>query len=201
MGIKPEKRYEYLNFPNYLTFGRVLLIPVVCVLLAQISTEKSLQQNLTMGIAAALVFILAGVSDLVDGYYARKYKINSVFGKYFDPLADKMMILASMIMLIPLERIPAWMVVVFLAREISITALRGIASSEKIELPADYWGKKKTATQTMGLIGLMVYYPLLGLDFSKMGMVLMYLALVITIGSGVNYIVQFIREILKQYQQ
>ncbi len=201
MALLSSKRGEYLNLPNYLTLGRILLIPVVMVLLAKISPQKKDSYNLIMGSMAALVFILAGVSDLIDGYYARKYKINSVFGKYFDPLADKLMILASMIMLIPLGRIPAWMVVLFLGREISITALRGIAGSEDILMPADYWGKKKTVFQTVALVGLMVYYPMLGINFENLGWIVLVLALIITVGSGVNYIVQFSKNILQRYPQ
>jgi len=197
--LDPKKKSEYLNLPNYLTFGRVLLIPLVLLFIGLINPGKGDAVNLKYGIIAALIFILAGVSDVVDGYYARKYKINSVFGKYFDPLADKLMVLAVMIMVIPLGRLPAWMVIVFLTREISITALRGIAGSENIELPADYWGKKKTATQTIGLIGILVYYPLLGFNVYQTGYLLIWLSLIITIGSGVNYVLQFIRAILKQY--
>lgn len=198
--LKSAKRREYFNLPNYLTLGRILLIPIVLVLIAKISPDKPQAENLWMGIAAALVFILAGVSDLIDGYYARKFKINGVFGKYFDPLADKLLILAVMIMLIPIGRIPAWMAIVFLAREISVTALRGMAASEQIDLPADYWGKKKAATQTLALIGLMVYYPFLGVDFGKMGWILLILSLFIAVGSGVNYVVQFSRTILQRYR-
>jgi CDP-diacylglycerol--glycerol-3-phosphate 3-phosphatidyltransferase len=199
MALSSEKRQEYFNLPNYLTFGRVLLIPVVLVLIQEISLQKSAKENLLMGIFASLVFILAGVSDLVDGYYARKYKINSVFGKYFDTLADKLLILGVMIMLIPLERIPAWMVVLFLAREITITALRGIAAAEQIILPADYWGKKKAATQTVALIGLMVYYPFLGIDFGAVGWVLLLISLVITLGSGINYVYKFVQAVLSRF--
>jgi len=198
--LKSAKKKEYFNLPNYLTLGRILLIPVVLVLIAKIRPERSLHDNLVMGIAAAAVFILAGVSDLIDGYYARKFNINGVFGKYFDPLADKLLILAVMTMLIPLGRIPAWMVILFLSREISVTALRGMAASEQIILPADYWGKKKAATQTLALIGLMVYYPFLGVDFGRMGDVLLVLSLIIALGSGVNYVVQFIRAILERYR-
>ncbi|MFO1462193.1 MAG: CDP-diacylglycerol--glycerol-3-phosphate 3-phosphatidyltransferase [bacterium] len=197
--LKSAKRREYFNLPNYLTLGRILLIPVVLWLIAEISPQKTQGENLVMGIAAALVFILAGVSDLVDGYYARKFNINGVFGKYFDPLADKLLILAVMIMLIPLQRIPAWMVILFLAREISVTALRGMAASEEIVLPADYWGKKKAATQTLALIGLMVYYPFLGVNFGRLGYIVLILSLVIALGSGINYVIQFIRAILKRY--
>jgi len=199
MALTPAKRAEYFNLPNYLTLGRILLTPVVMFLLMKISPAKDEAYNRTMGLIAAGVFIVAGLSDVVDGYYARKFKINAVFGKYFDPLADKLMILATMIMLIPLGRIPAWMVVIFLAREISITALRGIASAEVITLPADYWGKKKAALQNIALIGLMIYYPIWGIRFGKLGWYVLILALVITLGSGINYTIRFIKEIIKRY--
>lgn len=195
---KAAKRREYFNLPNYLTLGRILLIPVVLVLIHQIFPEQTEHHNVMMGVAAALVFILAGVSDLVDGYYARKFKISGVFGKYFDPLADKLLILSVMIMLIPLHRIPPWMVILFLGREISVTALRGMAASEDILLPADFWGKKKAATQTLALIGLMVYYPWLGVDFGRLGWALLIIALVIAMGSGVNYVYQFSKAILRR---
>ena len=129
MSLRLSKRQEYLNLPNYLTLGRIVLIPVVMWLIGKIDLNQSVSHNLNVGILASIVYFIAGVSDLIDGYYARKYKINSVFGKYFDPLADKLMVLAVMIMLIPLGRIAAWVVVAFLAREITITALRGVASA------------------------------------------------------------------------
>jgi len=195
---KSAKRREYFNLPNYLTLGRILLIPVVLVLIDKISPQETQHHNLVMGIAAALVFILAGVSDLVDGYYARKFNISGVFGKYFDPLADKLLILSVMIMLIPLDRIPSWMVILFLGREISVTALRGMAASEDILLPADFWGKKKAATQTVALVCLMVYYPFFGIDSGKVGWALLILALIIAMGSGINYVYQFSKAILRR---
>lgn len=201
MNLLKTKKEEYFNLPNYLTLGRIILIPVVMVLLAKISPAKSQNYNFMMGLIAAGVFIIAGVSDLIDGYYARKYKINSVFGKYFDPLADKLMILTVMIMLIPLGRIPAWIVVVFLGREITITALRGIASSEGLVIPADQWGKKKTFLQNIALVALMIHYELLGISGQALGWVVLLIALVVAIGSMGNYVYQFSKEILKRYPQ
>jgi len=200
MRLKPSKRKEYFNLPNYLTLGRIALIPVVMVLMTQISPLQDVEYNFMMGIISSFVFILAGVSDLIDGYYARKYKINSVFGKYFDPLADKLMILAVMIMLIPLERVPAWIVVVFLAREFTITALRGIATAEGLVIPADQWGKKKTLLQNISLVALMIHYPLIGIDSQKFGWIVLLLALIVAIGSGLNYVYRFSREILIKYE-
>lgn len=201
MPLLRSKRREYFNLPNYLTLGRIVLIPLVMVLLVKISPEKLLRYNLTMGLVAAGVFIVAAVSDLVDGYYARKYKINSVFGKYFDPLADKLMILTVMIMLIPLGRIPAWIVVLFLGREITITALRGIAASEGLVIAADAWGKNKTFLQNISLVALMIHYPLLGVNVQAFGWVVLILALIVAIGSMINYLYKFSQEILRRYQQ
>jgi CDP-diacylglycerol--glycerol-3-phosphate 3-phosphatidyltransferase len=200
MSLTAEKRREYFNLPNYLTLGRILLIPVVMVLLAQIDSTKNIAYNQMIGLIASGVFIIAGLSDLVDGYFARKYKINSIFGKYFDPLADKLMVLAVMIMMVPMERIPAWIVVVFLAREIIVTALRGIATGEGMELPADEWGKKKTLLQNIALVALMIHYPLWGVSGQKFGWIVLWMALVLAILSGANYIWRFSRSILQRYQ-
>ncbi len=166
------------------------------VLLAKIEGKADpTRDNLLLGLSAAFIFIIAGVSDLIDGYFARKYQINSAFGKYFDPLADKLMILTVMIMLIPLKILPAWIVVLFLAREFSITALRGIATTEDLVIPADRWGKNKTLLQNIALSALMI--PISGLQ--QFGWWVLMLALLVTWGSGINYILQFIREIRRRY--
>ena len=199
MSLAAAKRREYLNLPNYLTLGRVLLVPVVMVILSMISPDKSQPYNFIVGLIASGVFILAGVSDLVDGYYARKFGINSIFGKYFDPLADKLMVLAVMIMLIPIDRIPAWIVVVFLARELTITALRGIATAEGLEIPADQWGKKKTVLQNIALVALMIHYDIWIANAQKFGWVVLLMALIMAIGSGINYVYQFSKSILRKY--
>lgn len=199
MALRDSKRQEYLNLPNYLSFARILLVPVVMVLLVKISPLRTSEYNLWVGLIVSGVFIIAGVSDLIDGYYARKYNIDSVVGKYLDPLADKLMILAVMVMLIPLERIPAWMVVIFLAREITITALRGVATAEGLVIPADQWGKKKTLLQNISLVALMIHYPLLGINTQKFGMIVLVMALILSLGSGYNYLYQFFQEIKKKY--
>ncbi len=173
-----------------------MLIPLVMVLLAKMEGKTdSTPEKLLLGLGAAFIFIVAGVSDLVDGYFARKHQINSAFGKYFDPLADKLMILTVMIMLIPLRILPAWVVVLFLAREFAITALRGIATTEDLVIPADRWGKNKTLLQNIALSALMI--PVYGLQ--RFGWWVLMLALIVTWGSGINYIVQFIHEIRRRY--
>ena len=199
MSFAETKKREYFNLANYFTLGRILLVPVVMVLLMEIRPERSAASNQTFGFLASAVFIIAGLSDLVDGYFARKFQINSIFGKYFDPLADKLMVLAVMIMLIPMGRIPAWIVVLFLAREIIVTALRGIATGEGLELPADEWGKRKTLLQNIALVALMIYYPLWGISGEKFGMIVLWMALVMALLSGINYIWRFSRSILDRY--
>lgn len=199
MSLAASKRREYFNLPNYLTLGRVALIPVVMILMAQIGPEHPDSYNFTMGLIAAGVFIIAGLSDLVDGYYARKYQINSIFGKYFDPLADKLMVLTIMIMLIPMGRVPAWIVVLFLGRELAITALRGIATAEGLELPADSWGKKKTALQTVAIVALLIHYEVWGMSGQEVGWIVLLLALTMALLSGANYIYRFAQSILKKY--
>jgi CDP-diacylglycerol--glycerol-3-phosphate 3-phosphatidyltransferase len=201
MSLTADKRREYFNLPNYLTLGRILLIPVIMVILGQIDPGKSTDYNQALGFLASGVFIIAGLSDLVDGYFARKYQINSIFGKYFDPLADKLMVLTVMIMLIPMGRIPAWMVVLFLAREIIVTALRGIATGEGMEFPADEWGKKKTLLQNIALVALMIYYPLWGMSAQRFGWIVLWMALLMAIYSGAHYIWRFSRAIRQQYQR
>jgi CDP-diacylglycerol--glycerol-3-phosphate 3-phosphatidyltransferase len=115
-------------------------------------------------------------------------------GKLLDPLADKLLILSGMIMLIPLERIPAWMVVVIIGREVAITGLRGIASAEGVVIAASRWGKGKMILQTSALTGLMLHYPYLGINFHILGMILLWIALAVTLWSGIDYFWKFYQE-------
>ncbi|MCB1215565.1 MAG: CDP-diacylglycerol--glycerol-3-phosphate 3-phosphatidyltransferase, partial [Deltaproteobacteria bacterium] len=188
------------NLPNYLTLGRIVLIPVVLMLLAEIDPLIESQSNFWYGLLAALIFIIAGVSDLVDGYYARKYKINSAFGKYFDPLADKLMVLTVMIMLMDLDRLAPWVVILFLMREVSITALRGVASAEGLTMAADQWGKKKTLLQNIALPGLMLNRDtFLGFfDPRVFGEVILYAALIVAVASGLHYLYRFSLLVLRK---
>ncbi len=199
MQLRPSKKREYFNLPNYLTMGRILLVPVVAWILLKIDPNKSIESNFLLGVIASAVFFIAAMSDLVDGYYARKYHINSVFGKYFDPLADKLMNLSVMIMLISLNRVAAWIVALFLAREFTITALRGVATSEGLVIAADRWGKGKTLLQNIALILLMLHYSFWGIEINFWGYWVLILALLMAIGSGFGYVWKFSQAILKSY--
>ncbi|MBU4484998.1 CDP-diacylglycerol--glycerol-3-phosphate 3-phosphatidyltransferase [bacterium] len=195
-----DKSYkkEILNVPNYITMGRMIAVPVVMFLLTFVNDEKGPTfVNRYFSFATAWVFIVAMLSDMVDGWYARKYNVVSTFGKFLDPLADKMLFVVTMIMLIPMGRIPAWLVVLFLVREIAITALRGIAASEGIVIAASHWGKYKSAFVTCATAGLLIHYKAWGVDWRMAAWVMMWPALVLSVGSGIHYVMGFIKEIKK----
>ncbi|TYP00348.1 CDP-diacylglycerol--glycerol-3-phosphate 3-phosphatidyltransferase [Geothermobacter ehrlichii] len=186
-------RTGIFNLPNLLTMGRILAVPLVAWLLTYDSRAA--------GMWAASVFGLAAITDAFDGWLARKWQVVSVFGKFLDPLADKLLVMAVMIMLIPLGRVPAWMVLVILSREIIITGLRSIASSEGVVIDASPLGKYKTIFQMSALPGLMLHYDfywffglpieLFHVDMHKVGMFFFVIALVLTVVSGLDYLVRF----------
>jgi CDP-diacylglycerol--glycerol-3-phosphate 3-phosphatidyltransferase len=142
---------------------------------------------------AALLFSIASLTDILDGYIARQQKVESAIGKLLDPMADKLLINSALIMLIPLGRIPAWMVVLIVGREIAVTGLRGIATLQGMVIPASNWGKAKMVFQTVSIIGLMLHYEYFGINFHLLGMLLLWVALGITLWSGWDYFVKFYR--------
>jgi CDP-diacylglycerol--glycerol-3-phosphate 3-phosphatidyltransferase len=181
-----QQRATTRNIPNLLSGIRILAIPVVVVFLSSPDAYASF--------LAALIFSLASITDLLDGYIARQQKQETAVGKLLDPMADKLLILSCMIMLIPLDRIPAWIVVLIIGREMAVTGLRAIASAEGFVIAASRWGKAKLIFQTLSLIGLILHYPYWGIDFHLLGMVLLWIALVATLWSGVDYFGKFYRK-------
>jgi len=178
---------SYRNLPNLLTILRVLAIPVVMVLLAFPGKLTS--------IFGALCFALAGATDVLDGFIARRQRLVSRFGKFMDPLADKLLVSAALIMLIPQGRVPAWMAFIIIGRELAVTGLRALASAEGMILDPDRWGKTKTFLQIAALTGLILHYPFFTLDFQRIGMGLLWVALVITVTSGVGYFYAFFQRL------
>ena len=181
------------NLPNLLTVARVLMIPGVLVLLSRGDPRSCLW--------AALVYAAAAITDALDGWIARRQGLVSVLGKFLDPLADKLIVASTLVWLVPMGRIPAWAVVLLLCREITITALRSIASSEGIIIAAGDGGKAKTALQMVGIICLLLGYPytlnLLVHDFGTIdlvhvGRMLIYLSLIFSITSAVKYMGLFV---------
>jgi CDP-diacylglycerol--glycerol-3-phosphate 3-phosphatidyltransferase len=146
------------------------------------------------------VYALAAITDMLDGYLARRIGLVSVLGKFLDPLADKLIVAGTLVWLVPMGRIPAWAVVLLISREITITALRSIASTEGLVIAAGDGGKVKTALQMIGIIALILGYPYeihLGIDFGRVdlihvGRLLIYLSLVFSIVSAAKYMGLFI---------
>jgi len=190
---------QILNLPNIITMARIAAIPLLCLLL--LSPERE------TGFWAAALFAAASVTDWLDGYLARRMGIVTVFGKFLDPIADKLIVMAALIMILPFGRVPAWMVLVILGREMIITGLRGIASTEGIVIPASNLGKFKTIFQLVAIIGLLLHYdyrwffaidhPLLVVNMHNVGMFYLWIATIITIWSGVDYLNKFVRVIAK----
>jgi CDP-diacylglycerol--glycerol-3-phosphate 3-phosphatidyltransferase len=185
VAAKGNRRSIIWNIPNVITFLRIGAIPVVMVFLFFPDRVGSF--------LAALFFGIASATDLLDGYIARQQKSETAVGKLLDPLADKLLINTSLIMLSPLGRIPAWIVVVIVAREIAVTGLRAIASLEGVVIAADTWGKRKTFIQSFAIAGLMLHYEYFGIDFHALGMLLLWIALAMTVFSGFNYFYKYYR--------
>jgi len=174
-----------LNLPNALSLLRLVAIPVVLICL--------LFPGKWWSFFAALFLSIAFITDMLDGYYARKYAAVTVLGKFLDPLADKILVSMTLIMLISLARVPAWMVVVIVAREIAVTGLRSVAVNEGIVIQASMLGKYKTVFQAVATIALCLHYEYFGLDLHAVGMVLLWIALILTLASGWAYFQAFYR--------
>lgn len=171
-------------------------MPFIGVLLAMDSDQPPFEQDwmfrFSPGRVAAIVLAVAGLTDLLDGYFARKWEIESLLGKFLDPVADKLLLLVSLVMLMRLERVDAWLVIILLSREFLITGLRGVAAGEGMIIAAGNSGKYKLTFQLIGLGFLMWYGSLLGFSAYKIGIWILYLALVISLVSGYIYLSDFL---------
>lgn len=170
---------QIYNIPNILTFSRILIIPVIFFLLF---FNKEIYE-----IVAAAFFIVAIATDFIDGYIARKKKIVTNLGIFLDPIADKLLVVTILIMLISLNRIPAWVVAVIIFREIFVTGLRAIASEKGVVIPAGKEGKWKTAFQMFGILCLLIYYKHFYLNFGKIGLILIFISIVLSLVSSYKY--------------
>lgn len=169
-----------MNLPNKLTVFRVILIvPFVLFLLTGIGGVYS-------DWIALAIFIVASLTDLLDGKIARKYNLVTNFGKFMDPLADKLLVCSAMICLIEMDRIPAWIVIIIIAREFIISGFRLIASDNNIVIAASYWGKFKTTFQMIMVCLMIANIPVLNI----LTQITMWISLVLTIVSLVDYIVK-----------
>ncbi|MHC1701312.1 MAG: CDP-diacylglycerol--glycerol-3-phosphate 3-phosphatidyltransferase [Humidesulfovibrio sp.] len=182
-----------LNLANMLTIARVFAVPVLVVLL---SIEHAHETRIAAFLAAG-VFVLASLTDMADGYVARRQNLITNLGKFLDPLADKLLIGSALIMLVELSWVPAWIVVVIICRELAVTGMRGVAADKGIVIAADSLGKLKTISQTLALVPLLAHYPLFGFDPHPLGIILLYVALGLTVFSGGNYLYSFYKNWLQ----
>ena len=168
-----------MNLPNKLTVLRVCMIPFFVVMLLLNGGE-----NQTYRYIAAAIFIVASLTDMLDGKIARKYNLVTNFGKFMDPLADKLLVCSALICLVDLKQLPAWMVIVIISREFTISGFRLVASDNGIVIAASYWGKFKTTFQMISVILLIVRIPAL----TVLTQICVWTALVLTVISLVDYI-------------
>lgn len=171
------------NLANKITLLRMFMAPVVVVLLYF--------QGPVVCLVATGAFVFASLTDWVDGYIARRENMVTSFGKFLDPLADKVLICSVLIMFVELNWVPAWVTVIMVCRELIVTGLRAMAIDEGIVLAADRYGKAKTILQIFAIVPLMIHYPLLGFDLQLIGKILLYMALVLAVFSGANYLYDF----------
>ncbi len=168
-----------MNLPNKLTTMRVVLVPFfVFFLLADFG-------RLGDGIAL-IIFCVASITDFLDGYLARKYHLVTNFGKFMDPLADKLLVGAAMICFVGLDRIPTWMVVIIISREFIISGFRLIASDNGLVIAASMWGKVKTTCQMLMIIVLILHFS--GNLWAILEQLMIWAALVLTVVSLVDYV-------------
>ena len=169
-----------MNLPNKLTLFRVILIPFFVFFL--LAPYFEVYGNYI----AVAIFIVASITDFLDGKIARKYHLVTNFGKFMDPLADKLLVSSALICLVALNKIPAWIVIVIIAREFIISGFRLVAADNGVVIAASYWGKFKTAFQMVTVIVLILNIP--GEVFAVIGTVLIYISLVLTVISLIDYI-------------
>ncbi|MDO5707483.1 MAG: CDP-diacylglycerol--glycerol-3-phosphate 3-phosphatidyltransferase [Andreesenia angusta] len=169
-----------MNLANKLTLARVLLVPIFMIFL--------LNNNIPYNdIIALIIFVIASLTDTLDGYIARSRNQITKFGKFMDPLADKLLVVAALICFVEADKIGSWMAFIIIAREFIVTGIRILAASDNITIAASKWGKIKTITQMTGIILILLDnfpFSYIGID---MDIIVMYIATIFTVISGYDY--------------
>lgn len=188
-------REDAVNVPNLLTMLRIVLIPLALWLIADGSPRACFW--------AGAVYTISAITDFLDGWLARRMGLISVLGKFLDPLADKLLVISSLLVMIAMEWVPTWAVIIIVARELSVTSLRVIAMSEGVEMAASQGGKEKAALQMIAVLLLMVHYPYVldfgvaafPVDFNAVGLVTLYISIFFAIWSGGEYVKLFVEAV------
>ena len=170
-----------MNLPNKITMLRIIMIPIfVAVLLIEFPYHQPI---------AAAIFILAALTDSLDGYLARSRNLITDFGKFMDPLADKLLVCSALICFVQLGSVPAWMVIIIIAREFAITGLRTLAASDGIVIAASKWGKAKTMSQMLAIVIILFNNWPFSLLNIPMGTIMIWIATILTLISGIDYLI------------
>ncbi len=172
-----------LNIPTILTFSRIFLIPFFVIV-----TPGS--PYLGIGI-----FLIASLTDFLDGYLARRLGQITKFGIILDPIADKFLVISALILLVDMARLSAWIAIIIILREFVVTALRVVSLSKDIVIPAETGGKLKTTAQMTSIILLLLPGGIGNVDFYDIGLVVMYVALMLALSSGIQYTISFWKRI------
>lgn len=176
-----------MNIPNILSILRILLIPLFIVVFSNPSVIRSKW--------AALIFLIASITDWFDGFIARRWGQVTLYGKFLDPVADKLLVLSALILLVEFNRVPSWIAIVIIGRDLAITGLRAIASSVGIVIAAKEMGKYKTTFQMIAILLLILDYPALFfgilIDLHTIGTVGLWIAAVLAIISAIDYFLKF----------
>lgn len=173
------------HLPNLMTLSRIFVVPFIiwCLMIPSVYG----------GFIAAAIFILASITDYLDGMLARKYQVVSVVGELMDPVADKILVSSTLIMLIPSERLGPVMVILLLARDTLISGLRSIAAVERKVIAAGTVGKWKTAIQMGAIPAVLIREPILGIPFYELGYWVLWLSVGLSLVSGAQYIVSYLK--------
>jgi CDP-diacylglycerol--glycerol-3-phosphate 3-phosphatidyltransferase len=172
-----------LGNPNALTLFRILAVPLIIGLMY-------IPNRLTC-LLAGLIFSAAAITDYFDGFLARQKDMVSDFGKVMDPLADKLLVASTLIMLTKLDWVPAWAVCVIIGRELAVTGLRSIIAQNELDVSSSWLGKYKTGFQIAALIPLLLHYPYFSIDMNAIGMFFFWGALIFTVWSGFDYFIRY----------
>jgi CDP-diacylglycerol--glycerol-3-phosphate 3-phosphatidyltransferase len=200
---QPINEWEIDNLPNRLTIFRVFLIPVIlgCLFLNLTDWPWIKPMHSTLGWIAGWTFVAASVTDFFDGYFARKRGIVTVFGSFLDPIADKFLVVSSLIMLQGMGRVPVLIVIILVLREMYINSLRLLANERGFKVPVGQLGKWKTAFQMVGIPMLMAYEKPWGIPMPLLGTLFIYLASIFSLYSALEYSVNLVKKLKLQRQK
>ena len=192
----PDLRRELTNLPNLVTMSRIVMIPFILIFIDNFNPLRSF--------IASMLYLVAAAGDFLDGYLARTRGQVSMLGKFLDPVADKLLVTAVLVFMVALSRVPAWIVVVLIGRDLAISGLRSIAAAQGLVIAASDGGKIKTALQLVAIMMLLVYfrYPVLGttimLDYYVVGNWILFISMGVSLFSGVQYLRHFLSAALRQ---